>query len=81
MALERRWCCWPSLWASGMKEISNEPIGNYTLRDSVCRVWSEVGVSYSSDLKKVREVLELARALYVQVASHLLVYRLSSNGM
>jgi potassium efflux system protein len=33
-------------------------IGNYTLRDSVCRVWTEVGVSYSSDLKKVREVLE-----------------------
>jgi small-conductance mechanosensitive channel len=33
-------------------------IGNYTLRDSICRVWTAVGVSYSSDLKKVREVLE-----------------------
>ncbi|GAH02373.1 unnamed protein product, partial [marine sediment metagenome] len=33
-------------------------IGNYTLRDSLCRVWTAVGVSYSSDLKKVRDVLE-----------------------
>ena len=33
-------------------------IGNYTLRDSLCRVYTTVGVSYSSDLKKVREVLE-----------------------
>jgi small-conductance mechanosensitive channel len=33
-------------------------VGNYTLRDSLCRVWTEVGVSYSSDLKQVREVLE-----------------------
>jgi small-conductance mechanosensitive channel len=33
-------------------------IGNYTLKDSLCRVETEIGVSYSSDLKKVREVLE-----------------------
>jgi potassium efflux system protein len=33
-------------------------IGNYTLRDSLCRVWTVVGVSYSSDLKQVREILE-----------------------
>ena len=33
-------------------------IGNYTLRDSVCRVFTTVGVSYSSDLKQVRAVLE-----------------------
>jgi small-conductance mechanosensitive channel len=33
-------------------------IGNYTLRDSLSRVWTAVGVSYSSDLNKVRDVLE-----------------------
>jgi potassium efflux system protein len=33
-------------------------IGNYTLRDSLCRVDTSVGVSYSSDLKNVRDVLE-----------------------
>ena len=33
-------------------------IGNYTLHDSLCRVWTTVGVSYSSDLKQVRQVLE-----------------------
>jgi potassium efflux system protein len=33
-------------------------IGNYTLRDSLCRVHTGVGVSYASDLKLVREVLE-----------------------
>jgi potassium efflux system protein len=33
-------------------------IGNYTHRDSICRLWTSVGVSYSSDLKQVREVLE-----------------------
>jgi potassium efflux system protein len=33
-------------------------IGNYTLRDSLCRVSTTIGVRYSSDLKKVREVLE-----------------------
>lgn len=35
-------------------------IGNYTLRDSVCRVMTTVGVSYSSDQDKVRAVLEKA---------------------
>jgi small-conductance mechanosensitive channel len=33
-------------------------IGNYTLQDSLCRVWTTVGVSYSSDLQQVRQVLE-----------------------
>jgi small-conductance mechanosensitive channel len=33
-------------------------IANYTLKDSICRVWTMVGVSYSSDLKKVRDVLK-----------------------
>ena len=33
-------------------------IGNYTRRDLVCRLWTSIGVSYSSDLKQVREVLE-----------------------
>jgi potassium efflux system protein len=33
-------------------------IANYTRRDSFCRVWTAVGVSYSSDLRQVREVLE-----------------------
>lgn len=33
-------------------------IGNYTRRDFLCRVSTTIGVSYSSDLRKVREVLE-----------------------
>jgi potassium efflux system protein len=33
-------------------------IGNYTHRDTLCRLWTSVGVSYSSDLKQVRKVLE-----------------------
>jgi small-conductance mechanosensitive channel len=33
-------------------------IGNYTHRDTLCRLYTTVGVSYASDLKKVREVLE-----------------------
>jgi potassium efflux system protein len=33
-------------------------IGNYTHQDSLCRAHTTVGVSYASDLKKVREVLE-----------------------
>jgi small-conductance mechanosensitive channel len=38
--------------------LTQNKVGNYTLRDSLCRVWTSVGVSYSSDLKKVRQVLE-----------------------
>ena len=38
--------------------LVQEKIGNYTHRDLVCRLWTSVGVSYSSDLKQVREVLE-----------------------
>lgn len=33
-------------------------VANFTFRDSVCRVQTLVGVSYSSDLNQVREVLE-----------------------
>jgi potassium efflux system protein len=38
--------------------LSENNIGNYTLKDSLCRVWTTVGVSYASDLKQVRQVLE-----------------------
>ena len=38
--------------------LVQDKIGNYTLRDSLSRVWTAVGVSYSSDLNKVRDVLE-----------------------
>ncbi len=38
--------------------LVQERIANYTFRDSICRVWTLIGVHYSSDLKKVREVLE-----------------------
>jgi small-conductance mechanosensitive channel len=33
-------------------------IGNFTRRDFLCRLSTTIGVSYSSDLKQVREVLE-----------------------
>jgi small-conductance mechanosensitive channel len=33
-------------------------VANFTFRDSVCRVWTVIGVSYSSDLRQVRDVLE-----------------------
>lgn len=38
--------------------LVQEKVANYTFRDSICRVWTFIGVSYSSDLKLVREVLE-----------------------
>jgi potassium efflux system protein len=38
--------------------LSETKIGNYTLKDSLCRVHTSIGVSYSSDLKQVRQVLE-----------------------
>ena len=38
--------------------LVQEKIGNYTHRDLVCRLSTSIGVSYSSDLKQVREVLE-----------------------
>jgi potassium-dependent mechanosensitive channel len=37
-------------------------VANYTLEDSFHRVRTSVGVSYSSDMRKVREVLEKAAA-------------------
>lgn len=33
-------------------------VANFTYRDSVCRVWTMVGVAYSSDLNQVRNILE-----------------------
>lgn len=33
-------------------------VANFTYRDLVCRVWTIIGVSYDSDLNKVRKVLE-----------------------
>jgi small-conductance mechanosensitive channel len=41
-------------------QLVQEPVANYTLKDSICRVWTTVGVAYSSDLKKVRKTLERA---------------------
>ena len=38
--------------------LVQEKIGNFTRRDFLCRLSTSVGVSYSSDLKQVREVLE-----------------------
>jgi small-conductance mechanosensitive channel len=38
--------------------LIQDRIANYTFRDSICRVWTFVGVAYSSDLNKTREVLE-----------------------
>ena len=45
-------------------------IGNFTLRDSVCRVRTTVGVSYASDLKQVREVLEKACGTIDGLSAH-----------
>ena len=39
-------------------QLVQNRVANYTYRDSVCRVETTVGVAYSSDLKKVQEVLE-----------------------
>lgn len=39
-------------------QLVQDRVANYTYRDSVCRVEAAVGVAYSSDLKKVREVLD-----------------------
>ena len=39
-------------------ELVQNIVANYSFKDSICRVWTFIGVSYSSDMKKVREVLE-----------------------
>ena len=45
-------------------DLVQSVVTNYTLEDSLYRVHSEVGVSYSSDMRRVREVLtETARGL------------------
>jgi small-conductance mechanosensitive channel len=49
--------------------LVKEKIGNYTLRDSLCRIWTTIGVSYSSDLKKVRDVLEGVCANFEGISS------------
>lgn len=38
--------------------LVQEKVANFTFRDSTCRIKTFVGVSYSSDIDKVREVLE-----------------------
>lgn len=38
--------------------LVQNPLKNYTLRDSVYRIRALVGVSYTSDMRQVREVLE-----------------------
>lgn len=44
--------------------------GNYTLRDPLCRISTAVGVTYSSDLKQVREVLEAAANSMDDLSKH-----------
>jgi small-conductance mechanosensitive channel len=39
-------------------QLLQERVANFTYSDSVCRVETTVGVAYSSDLKKVQEVLK-----------------------
>lgn len=39
-------------------DLVREKVANFTFRDATCRVKTFVGVSYSSELDKVREVLE-----------------------
>ena len=39
-------------------ELVQERVTNYTYRDALCRIMTVVGVAYSSDLMKVREILE-----------------------
>jgi small-conductance mechanosensitive channel len=39
-------------------QLVQSRVANYTYRDPICRVWTFVGVSYESDLKLVRRVLE-----------------------
>jgi len=41
-------------------QLVQNRVANYTYKDSLCRVETTVGVAYSSDLNKVREVLESA---------------------
>jgi len=39
-------------------ELVQERVTNYTYRDVLCRIMTMVGVAYSSDLMKVRKILE-----------------------
>jgi small-conductance mechanosensitive channel len=43
-------------------ELVQSVVTNYTLRDSFHRVMTEVGVTYSSDMRQVRRVLEQSAA-------------------
>ena len=45
-------------------------LGSYTLRDTLYRLKTNIGVSYSSDLKKVRQVLEECTASLEGFISH-----------
>jgi potassium efflux system protein len=44
--------------------------GNYTFRDPLCRISTTVGVTYSSDLKQVREILEAAASNMEDQSKH-----------
>lgn len=39
-------------------QLVQEKVANFTYRDSVCRVYTHIGVSYTEDLNLVRKVLE-----------------------
>ena len=39
-------------------QLIQESVANYTLKDSLCRVSTIIGVSYASDIDKVKETLE-----------------------
>lgn len=41
-------------------DLVQSVVTNYTLADSLCRVMTQVGVSYSSDMRRVREVVTAA---------------------
>lgn len=43
-------------------ELVQSVVTNYTLEDPLCRVMTQVGVSYSSDMRRVREVVTAAAA-------------------
>jgi len=51
-------------------QLIQDPVANFTYRDAVCRVQTTVGVSYSSDLGKVREVLEGVCKKIAGVSTH-----------
>ena len=51
-------------------QLIQSKVANYTYRDPLCRVWTYVGVSYDSDLKLVRPVLEKVCAAMPNISKH-----------